>query len=188
MSKKKLLAAGFISLISITPVFAADYVIDSKAAHASVEFRFKHLGISWLTGRFNSFDGTFSYDPDDPMNSKVEVRVDVSSIDTNNARRDGDMRSEKFLDTEKYPMASFVSTRVVPAADGVMTVYGDLTLHGVTREIAIAASRVGEGKDPWGGYRIGFEGNVTLNTTDFGVRMPPTNQVELFLYVEGIRQ
>lgn len=185
MRLKELFAVGLVSLSSVTPVFAADYVIDTKAAHASIVFRFKHLGYSWLTGRFNSFDGTFSYDADNPMKSKVEVRIDVSSIDTNNVRRDEDMRSDRFLDTEKYPTATFVSTRVVPTSDGAMTVYGNLTLHGVTREIAIAVSKVGEGDDPWGGYRAGFEGNVILNTTDFGVTMPPTNQVELFLYVEG---
>ena len=187
MKWKHIATASLIVLLA-RPAVAADYVIDTRGAHASVGFRFKHLDFSWLTGRFNKFDGVFTWDPDNPGASSVEVNIDVRSIDTNHAERDKHMRSANYLDTETYPTARFVSTRVEPAADGGATVHGQLTLHGVTRDIAISASRIGEGKDPWGGYRAGFEGTVTVNTRDFGFALPPSSRVEMFLYLEGVRR
>ncbi len=172
----------------VFPVSAADYVIDTKGAHASIDFRFKHLNISWLTGEFREFEGRFSHDESNPTSSRVEVTINTASIDTNHAERDKHMRSDKYLHTDKYPVAKFASTRVESKGGTAATIYGDLTLHGVTRKIAIDATMIGAGSDPWGGYRAGFEGKVTLNTKDFGMKFPPTNQVELALYIEGIRQ
>lgn len=167
---------------------AADYSLD-KGEHASVTFKFKHLGYSWLTGRFNKLDGQFSYDPANIEDSSIEVTVDVASLDTNHAERDKHIRSDEYLDVDKYPTAKFVSTRFEDKGDGKLTVYGDLTLHGVTKEIAIDAARVGEGDDPWGGYRAGFEGTFVLNTKDFGMEgFRPTHQVEMELNLEGIKK
>lgn len=171
-----------------SPASAADYVIDTRGAHASIDFRFKHLNISWLTGEFKKFEGRFYHDGANPEASRIEVIINTASIDTNHAERDKHMRSDKYLHTDKYPVAKFVSTRIESKGDNAATVYGDLTLHGVTREIAIDATMTGAGNDPWGGYRVGFEGTVTLNTKEFGMEFPPTNQVELALYIEGIKQ
>lgn len=187
MNIRKLIALSCF-LTGVGSVNAADYVIDTQGGHASVDFRFKHLNIAWLTGEFKDFDGTFSFDAADMQSSKVEVNIRTASIDSNHAERDKHMRGEKFLNTEKFPDAKFVSTKVTDMVDGRFTVQGNLTLHGVTKAIAIEAKQVGEGKDPWGGYRAGFEGTTTINTGDFGMTFPPTNSVELYLYIEGKRQ
>jgi len=186
--QKVLLLCTFIISTTASSVWAADYIIDSKGAHASIDFRFKHLNISWLSGEFKDFDGTFSYDAAKPEASSVEVEIRVASIDSNHAERDKHMRSDKYLDTDKYPNAKFVSSKIETTSDGKLMVYGDFTFHGVTKQIVIASSAVGAGNDPWGGYRAGFEGTVTINTQDFGATLPPSNEVELTLYLEGIRK
>ncbi|MFT7244188.1 MAG: polyisoprenoid-binding protein YceI [Candidatus Azotimanducaceae bacterium] len=167
---------------------AADYDIDTRGAHAAIQFKFKHIGISWLLGRFNTFEGKFSFDENAIADTKIAVDIDVTSLDSNHAERDKHLRSDDFLNVKKFPSASFVSTRVVDLGEGRATVYGDFTLMGVTKEITIDASTVGMGNDPWGGYRAGFEGTTILNTMDFNLGLPPSNTVELSLYLEGIRQ
>ena len=170
---------------------AADYVIDTKGAHAFVQFRIKHLGYSWLYGRFNDFGGSFSYDEKDPSAARVEVIVKTASIDSNHAERDKHLRGEDFLDVRKFPEARFVSTGYEEGSDGKGVLKGDLSLHGVTRPVTISLTRVGQGPDPWGGYRLGFEGTTTLKLADFGIDYdlgPASRELELFLSVEGIRQ
>lgn len=170
------------------PAQAAEYVIDTRGGHASIVFKFKHIGISWLTGEFRDFDGRFEWDPDRPEASSVEVNIDPASLDSNHAERDKHVRGPDYLDVEKYPEAAFKSTRIESNGDDQAIIYGELTLHGQTREIAIDASLVGRGDDPWGGYRAGFQGTTTIDTEAFGFSMPPTNRVHLELYIEGIRQ
>lgn len=170
-------------------IYAADYVIDTENAHAFINFKFKHLGYSWLTGTFNTFNGDFTWDAKKPEASSIKVEVDVASLDSNHAERDKHIRSDDFLDVEKYPKAVFISKSVKQSKDGKLAITGDLTLHGVTKEIVIDAEPIGEGKDPWGGYRAGFAGTVTLNTEDFGMPgFQPTNRVHLDLLIEGKRK
>lgn len=181
--------AASLALPSLAP--AADYVIDTEKAHAFVQFRIQHLGFSWLYGRFNSFDGTFSYDPQNAAANKAAVNIDVASIDSNHAERDKHLRSADFLDVEKFPQARFVSTSYQDKGDGKGVLSGNLTLHGVTKPVTIAVERIGEGKDPWGGYRAGFYGTTTLTLADFGITRdlgPASQTLELMLSVEGIRQ
>jgi polyisoprenoid-binding protein YceI len=170
---------------------AADYDIDSKGAHASVNFRIKHLGFSWLTGRFDKFDGTFSYDPKAPETSKVNVEIDTASLNSNHAERDKHLRSGDFLDVAKFPKATFVSKKVEPAGEGKAKIVGDLTLRGVTKEVTIDAEYVGGGADPWGGNRVGFTGKTALTLADFGIDFnlgPASKSVELALEVEGVEK
>lgn len=165
---------------------AADYVIDSKGMHASIKFRVQHLGYSWLYGQFNEFDGTYSYDKDAPEKTAVAVNIKTSSVDSNHAERDKHLRSDDFLDVEKFPEAKFVST----SYDGSI-LKGDLTLHGVTKPIEIAVEKVGEGDDPWGGYRSGFEGKTSFKMADFGITKdlgPKSTDVEMILSIEGVKQ
>lgn len=184
------LLAAVASLAVAGPVCAADYVIDTDKSHASVNFRIKHLGYSWLTGRFDDFNGTFAFDDAKPEASKVKVEINTDSINSNHAERDKHLRSKDFLDTATYPKAVFESTAVKMNGDKA-TIVGNLTLHGVTKEIEIAAEPVGGGEDPWGGYRQGFVGTTTLPLKDFGIDYdlgPASQEVELTLNVEGIRQ
>lgn len=191
MRKLRAVLVMTVLLLLALPVVAAEYVIDTKDAHAAIEFRIKHLGYSWLLGRFNRFDGSFSYDEKDPAASRVEVVVDTSSIDSNHAERDKHLRGEDFLDVEKFPTASFFGTSYKENADGTALLTGDLTLHGVTRKIVIDVQQIGHGPDPWGGERRGFSGTATLTLKDFGIEKdlgPASRELELFFYVEGIRR
>ena len=165
---------------------AADYIFDKKGAHQFIQFRVQHLGYSWLYGRFNDFDGTFSYDADKPNDAKVSVTIDTSSVDSNHAERDKHLRSGDFLSVDSFPEATFEST----SFDGSI-LSGNLTLLGVTKPIQIAVEKIGEGKDPWGGYRAGFEGKTSFKMADFGIKKslgPKSATVEMILSVEGIRQ
>ena len=171
-----------------TALPAADYAIDT--AHSFVEFRIKHLGYSWLYGRFNRFSGHFSYDADNPQASAISVSIDTASVDTNHAERDKHLRGSDFLDVAKYPEATFESTKYSGDAQSG-TLEGMLTLHGVTKPISIHLEKLGEGNDPWGGYRAGFIGTTTLTRRDFGISYnlgPASESMELELGIEGIRK
>ncbi|MBD2857800.1 YceI family protein [Spongiibacter sp. KMU-158] len=188
---KRVLPTLLLAMLGLnSPLHAADYTIDTKDAHAFIQFKIKHLGYSWLYGRFNTFDGSFSYDPSKPEASKVQVNIDTRSVDSNHAERDKHLRREDFLFVEKFPTATFTSKKVTVAADGSMTLTGDLTLRGVTKELVIDVDKVGEGKDYWGGYRAGFTGTTEFKLKDFGIPMnlgPASEVVEMTLDIEGIR-
>lgn len=182
-----LLASAFISPAAL----ADDYKIDTDGAHASIQFRIKHLGYSWLVGRFNTFDGEFSYDEAKPEAAKVNVEINTASVDSNHAERDKHLRSQDFLNVDKYPMATFASDSFTPLEGDKATMTGKLTLNGVTKPVTIAVTEIGAGKDPWGGYRRGFVGTTSITLKDFGINMnlgPDATTVELELNVEGIRQ
>jgi polyisoprenoid-binding protein YceI len=170
---------------------AATYTIDTEGAHAFVQFRIKHLGYSWLYGRFNEFAGEFTYDEDNPGESRVEVTIDTASVDSNHAERDKHLRGADFLDVDRFPEARFVSTSFEETGGEEAVLKGDLTLHGVTRPVTIAVEKIGSGPDPWGGHRVGFEGATEIALKDFGIDYdlgPAATSVELTLSVEGIRQ
>lgn len=188
--KKRIITAGLAFAVAMPfSVNAADYVIDTSGAHASINFKVSHLGYSFIKGRFNSFDGTFSYDAKNVSASKVKVNVDTRSLDSNHAERDKHIRSGDFINAGKYSSATFVSTVVTDKGNGDIEVKGDLTLHGKTKPITIDAQFIGAGDDPWGGYRAGFVGSTTLQLSDFGIEaMGAAKSVEMELHVEGIRQ
>ncbi|VAW71288.1 Protein yceI precursor [hydrothermal vent metagenome] len=175
----------------VSPLNAADYAIDIKGAHAFIQFKIKHLGYSWLVGRFNKFDGKFSYDEKKPAATKVLVNIDTSSIDSNHAERDKHLRGKEFLNVGKFPTAKFVSSAYEVSSKGKGKLKGHLTLHGVTKLITIEVEHIGHGADPWGGYRSGFQGSVNLTLKDFGINYnlgPASKVVQMFLSVEGIRK
>lgn len=187
---RTILALAAVAALSL-PASAADFEIDSKGAHASINFRINHLGFSWVQGRFDKFSGTFSYDEKNAAASKVSVEIDTASINSNHAERDKHVRSPDFLDTSKFPKATFVSKTVTPKDGGKATIAGDLTLHGVTKPVTIEAEAIGGGEDPWGGYRQGFMGTTKLVLADFGIPDklgPAARELELTLNVEGVRK
>ncbi len=180
-----------VLLFFSTSVYARDYVIDTKGMHASIQFRIKHLGFSWLTGRFEDFDGTFNYDKRQPENSKIEITVQTTSINTNHAERDKRLRNEKFLDAKTYPEATFISRSFAPLGEGLFTLKGDLNLHGITRQISMQVKHIGEGRDPWGKFRRGFEGTFEITLADYGITEflgKDARTMELIVNLEGIRQ
>lgn len=185
--KKLFVTAAFIASSLLTPVYAADYIIDKEGAHASINFKIKHLGYSWLTGRFNNFDGKFSYDENNISASKISVEIDTASIDSNHDKRDKHIRTKDFLHVNKYAKATFVSTKVEDKGNGKLAITGDLTLHGVTKSLVIDAEKVGEGKDPWGGYRLGFSGTTKISMKDYGIDSN-FGDITFDLHIEGIRK
>ena len=168
---------------------AAEYRIDP--AHSFVQFKISHLGYSWMIGTFDKVSGNFTFDPSaGPAGQKISVEIDTASIDTSHAERDKHLRSADFLNVRKFPNAVFVSTAYEGDAQGG-TMKGSLTLMGVTKPIAIDIKKVGEGDDPWGGYRAGFEGKTTLKRSEFGAGRnlgPASESLDLFLFIEGIRK
>ena len=170
------------TLLTINASFAETYELDPT--HSFVEFRVKHLGFSWLHGRFNDISGTFDYTDKAVDKSKIDVLIKTTSLDSNHAERDKHLRGSDFLNTEKFPTAAFKST----SFDG-KTLKGDLTLHGVTKPIEIAVTKIGEGKDPWGGYRAGFSGTAEIQRSEFGIKYnlgPTAETVVLELGIEGV--
>lgn len=188
--KKRLLISCLASVLTLpTLAHAADYKIDTKGAHASVNFKVSHLGYSFIEGRFNTFSGTFNYDANNIEASKVSVSIDTSSLDSNHAERDKHIKSDDFINAGKFSTATFVSNNVVKNADGSLAISGDLTLHGVTKNITLDTQFIGEGQDPWGGYRAGFEATTRLELKDFSITvMGASSYVDMQLHVEGIRQ
>ena len=167
------------------------YVIDTRGAHAFVQFRIPHLGYSWLYGRFNEFDGHFSFDPENPENSAVEVTIQTASVDSNHERRDNHLKNEDFLTVEEYPEAHFRSTEFRHIAGDRFHLTGDLTLLGQTRPVDIEVEHIGAGEDPWGGFRRGFSGRTSFALADFGIDYdlgPDSRVVEIILDLEGVRQ
>ncbi|MGP4844689.1 YceI family protein [Marinobacter sp. 1Y8] len=194
---KQLALSSAVSLAMVAGVQAADepsgtYAFDKKGNHQFVMFKISHLGYSWLYGRFNEFDGQFKYDAENPADSSVEVTINTESVDSNHAERDKHIRSDDFLAVGEFPEATFKSTRIVMDDDGdEADIIGDLTLHGVTKEITLEAEMIGHGKDPWGGYRMGFEAETTLRLADFGIDKdlgPSSKTLEMIISIEGVRQ
>jgi len=184
------LALCILCPLALPAVYASDYVIDTEGGHAFIQFRISHLGYSWLSGRFNRFAGTFSYDEKAPSASNVEVVVETASIDTNHAERDKHLRDEDYLDVERYPQARFVSTGYSEQGD-TAHLTGELTLRGITRPIDIEVKPVGAGMDPWGGYRRGFEGATRIKLADFGITKflgESAREMEFSLGIEGVRK
>lgn len=145
---------------------AQEYSID--AAHSSVGFSIRHI-VSRTTGKFNDFKGTIVYDANNPANSSVNATIAVASIDTDNERRDGHLRSADFFNVEKYPNMTFRSTKVEPKGN-VLNVTGDLTLHGVTKKVVMPVEVLGVGTHPMTKAAVaGFEANLVIKRSDFGV-------------------
>jgi polyisoprenoid-binding protein YceI len=171
-----------------TTLPAAEYLIDSSGAHASINFKFDHLGIGRITGTFKQFDGSFNYDAAAPDSAWVKVRIDVASLDSNQPTRDQAILSKTFLDAQQFPRALFESSLIAISEQGELRIFGNLTLHGITRKIELQGRKTGEITDQWGRHRVAFEASVELNTQDFAMTFPPTNRVLMELYVEGVKK
>ncbi len=178
----------FFSISATHVTQSAEYDIDPT--HSFVNFKTQHFGFSWLSGRFNAVEGAINYDSANGAEQSINLTIDVARLDTNHAERDKHLRSSDFFDVEQFPTATFVSSGYDGDAKGGI-LSGALTLHGVTKNISFDIKRIGEGEDPWGGYRAGFEGHYTLLRKDFDMGYnlgPAAEEVELDLFIEGIRK
>jgi polyisoprenoid-binding protein YceI len=187
----KKLGLGLLLTFSASfSVTAADYVVDTEGMHAFIQFRIVHLGFSVMIGRFNDFSGNFGWDENKPGASSININVKTNSVDTNHAERDKHVRSEDFLDVEKYPNATFKSSKYHGDASGGK-LDGTLTLHGVSKAITLDVKAIGQGDDPWGGYRAGFEASTSIRRADFGMEYnlgPTAETMDFELYIEGVRK
>ncbi len=136
--------------------------------HSAIHFWVRHMVISKVHGRFARWTGTLELDEQDLTRSSVDVRIDAASIDTQVADRDAHLRSPDFLDVANHPEIGFRSRRIEKAPGGYRVV-GDLSIRGVTREVALEAEFAGTGKDPWGNERAGFSAKASLDRREFGL-------------------
>lgn len=135
--------------------------------HSAVEFAVKHMMFSTVKGRFADISGTIAVDAADLSRSSVQVTIGAASVDTHDEKRDGHLRSAEFFDVEQFPTLTFASTRVEAVGDDRYRVTGDLTIHGVTREVTFDTTLNGEGVNPWGQAVRGYSAEVTINRKDF---------------------
>jgi polyisoprenoid-binding protein YceI len=138
--------------------------------HSVAEFKVRHMMISNVKGQFTGISGVLQLDEAEIGNSRVEATIDAASINTREAQRDGHLKSADFFDVEKYPTLSFRSTRVRSAGAGELKVEGDLTIHGVTRNVTFdVEGPTAATKDPWGNTRVGLFATTKINRKDFGL-------------------
>ncbi len=149
------------------PQLTGDYTVDP--AHSRIGFTARHAMVTKVRGSFGEFTGKVRADGADPAKSAVDVTIEVKSIETGNADRDGHLRSNDFLQADEHPRITFVSTRVAQTEDTVFEITGDLTIKGVTKSVTIPFEFAGSAKDPFGNERIGFEGSTVINRKDYGI-------------------
>ena len=165
-------------------------------AHSAIHFSVRHMVVSKTRGRFAKWSGKITFDPEKPSAGSVEVAIEPASIDTGEPQRDGHLRSADFFDVEKYPTATFKSTKVQDQG-GKLRITGDLTVHGVTKPVVLEATYEGAGKDPWGGERVGFSATTSIDRREFGLQWNKAletggvlvgEKVELSLEVEAVKR
>jgi polyisoprenoid-binding protein YceI len=153
---------------STQPTAVTAWTIDT--AHSHIEFAVRHMMISTVKGRFTDVTGTIQAADDDPTTALVDIAIAAASIDTRDPKRDAHLRSADFFDAETYPAITFKSTRVEDVDDDGFRLVGNLTIHGVTREVVLDVTSEGRGKDPWGGERAGYSAKTKINRSDYGLR------------------
>jgi polyisoprenoid-binding protein YceI len=142
--------------------------------HSAAQFSVRHLGVSTVRGAFTKVSGSAKHDPADPSKDTLEATIDTASVDTRVEMRDKDLRSPHFLDAEKYPTITFHSKSTKVAGAGKLLITGDLTIHGVTKEVVLDVDGPSAAiKDPWGNQRIGASATTKINRQDFGVSAAP---------------
>lgn len=167
---------------------AADYDLDNS--HTALIFGVSHFGYSFTYGRFNTVAGEFSFDKENPTDSSFKFEIDTGSVDTNDAKRDEHLRGPDFFDAKQFPKITFESTSVRAADEGLEMV-GNMTMHGVTKEVTIPFKYLGEGEGPYGKYRCGFSAQLMLQRGEYGMKaMAPMigDDVSITLSFEGIQK
>lgn len=168
MRKLVTIVSAIIALSLPLTALASTWTIDQD--HTNIGFKVKHLMVSNVKGHFEKFNGTLDLNDKDITKSKVDVTIDTNSINTSVQKRDEHLRSADFFDVAKYPAMTFVSKRVAKAAKGKLKVTGDLTIHGVTKEVVLNVEPLSrESKDPWGNIRRGTSASAKVNRKDFGL-------------------
>lgn len=188
--------AALVLGVTLAPgiAFAESAKLTIDPQHSTVGFRVRHL-FTKVNGHFREFEGTIVFDAKDLAASKVSVTINAASVDTNVEARDKDLRSKRFFDVQAYPTLTFSGTGVTDVAGGSGKIRGQLTMHGVAREVVLDAQYLGTGKDPWGNQRYGFHAETKVNRKDFGMAWNEVveaggvlvgDEVEIILDVEAV--
>jgi len=187
-----------VFLLGISNALAAPATYEIDPAHSSAQFSVRHMMVSNVRGEFSKLSGTLLLDAKNPTASSIEASIDATTIDTRNVDRDTHLKSPAFFDVAKFPTLSFKSKSVVAAGKGKFKVTGELTLHGVSKDVVLAVSApTPDMKDPWGNVRTGVEATTTINRKDFGLVWNQTldgggvligDEVQITLDVELIKK
>lgn len=192
----RLLAA--LAFAATLPAAAAEYQIDP--AHSEVTFKVRHMGISTVTGKFDTFEGTFDVEPKNVKTTKGQASIDVGSVNTGNKKRDDHLKGDDFFDAKNHPKITFVSKEIkdVNMGDSSATLVGDLTIRGVTKPISLKVKGTGVlPNDGWGNERAAFSAMGKVNRFDYGLKWNKTveagrlvvaPEVDLILAFEGTRK
>lgn len=163
----RLLVSSLLMVAVTWPAVGEEYEVD--LSQSFIEFRAQKLGVDWLVGRFYEFEGDMIYDPKaGPEDQSISLTIDAASLDTDNRKRDRQLRGRKFFDVDTYPTITFVSKGFEGDQSGGV-IKGDLTIRDITKEVAFEVKRVGEGEDANGDYRAGFEASYVMDRTEFGL-------------------
>lgn len=190
----RLTTALALALLLVGSGFSAEaegtqYEVDKS--HSAILFRVKHLGIGYTYGHFREFSGTFTVDEQTPASSSVELTVKLESVDTNDEKRDQHLKSPDFFGVNQFPTMTFKSTSVKKDGEDTYAITGDLSLHGVTKSVTINMAKTGQGDDPWGNHRIGFEGIFKIKRSAFGMDKlmeAAGDEIRIIVAIEGIRK
>lgn len=191
MTLMKATTAAMVALMAFMttrPAAAENYVLDDQ--HASVVFAANHFGYSYTYGMFGKYKGDFSIDMNNAAAGKFQFAIDAASLDTKSAKRDEHLRGPDFFNVKQFPEITFQSTSIV--ADGKkLNVTGNLTLHGVKKQVVLPLTYLGAGKGPYGNERIGFYGNFKVKRSEFGIKTAVpmiADDVTLMISFEGLKQ
>ena len=192
LARRSLLSLLLVGLVALAagPAAAAPETYDVDTGHSALLFRIKHVDVGYTYGRFNEFSGSLVVDDENLAAAKVEITAKLESVDTNDAKRDQHLKSPDFFNANQFPTMGFKSTSVTKTGDE-WAVQGNFTLHGVTKAVTIKMTKTGEGKDPYGNERIGFEGGMRIKRSDFGMdKMQEAvgDKVWVTVAIEGIKK
>jgi polyisoprenoid-binding protein YceI len=172
MSRFVLTLITALAMAATAAAQAGTWQIDPN--HSAAQFSVRHLGVSTVRGAFTKVTGSAKHDPADPSKDSLEATIDTTSVDTRVQMRDNDLRSPNFFDVQKYPSITFHSKATKVAGAGKLQITGDLTIHGVTKEVVLDVDGPSAAiKDPWGNQRIGASAATKINRQDFGVSGAP---------------
>lgn len=172
MSRMTLIVFTALAMSAAASAQAGNWQIDPN--HSSAQFSVRHLGVSTVRGAFTKVSGSAKFDPMNPANDSLTANIEASSVDTRVEMRDNDLRSPNFLDVQKFPTITFQSKQVKATGNGKLQITGDLTIHGVTKEVTLDVDGPSAAiKDPWGNQRFGASASTKINRKDFSVNGAP---------------
>lgn len=169
---KKNILGLLVAVLFVSAASAATYNVDES--HSIVGFSIKHLVVSKVKGRFNKFSGSFDFDEKKNEVSKIDVKVDVTSVDTNDKKRDEHLSSPDFFDVKNHANMTFTADKVVVKKDKAVKVSGNLTIKGVTKPVTLDLTYGGSVVDPWGNQKVGFSLSGKINRKDWGLNWNKT--------------